>query len=217
MPVKVGLRFIEIWKSDLEKEVVRYEEENAPKGQIVFYGPSNFTRWGERWGMTPLREEIVGKSGAPCAINRGFGSSCSEHHLYYYSRMIRPLEPKVLVYSCYGNSESFGYTLEETWEIAQRVIAYALTDFPDIHVYICGANVRANMSDAERAKRRECNSWAREFAEKTPNCFYLDTLDYAPLNDPDIFVSDGVHFNQEGYHRYAEFFRQALKDELERF
>jgi len=217
MPVKVGLKYIELWKSSMENAVLKYEEEPIRKGEIVFYGPSNFTRWCEKWGMTPLREAVVGKSGAPCCINRGFGSSCSEHQLYYYPRMIRPLEPKVLVYSSHGNSESFGYTLEETWEIAQRVIAYALTDFPDIHVYISSANPQANMSDELIAKRKMYNSWLKEFAEKTPNCFYLDTFNYEPLNDPEIFVKDGVHFNQEGYERYAEFFKEALKDELARF
>lgn len=217
MPVKVGLRFIELWGSKLEKEVVKYEEEPIQKGQIVFYGPSNFTRWGEKFGMKPLREVLLGKSGKPCAVNRGFGSSCTEHQLYYYPRMIRPLEPKVLVYSSHGNSESFGYSLEETWELGQRVIMYTLTDFPECRVYISGANPRKCMSDAEIEKRRRYNSWLREFAEKTPNCFYIDPLEYMPLRDDALFVDDGVHFNQKGYDVYAEFFKEVLKDELEKY
>ena len=217
MPVKVGLRFIEIWKSNLEKEVVRYEEENAPKGQIVFYGPSNFTRWGEKFGMKPLREVLLGKSGEPCCINRGFGSSCPEHQLYYYPRMVRPLEPKVLVYSSHGNSASFGYSDEEAFELAQRVIIYTLTDFPECKIYISGANPGKNPSEESLAKKRRYNSWLREFAEKTPNCVFFDPLDYAPLCDDSNFVDDGVHFNQKGYEVYAEFFGEVLKDELEKF
>ena len=62
--VKVGLKYIEKWKTDLEKQVISYENENADKGQIVFYGPSNFTRWSTKYGMTPLREVLVGKSGS---------------------------------------------------------------------------------------------------------------------------------------------------------
>ena len=84
MPVRVGLKVIEKWNSSMEKEVLRYEDEPIVKGQIVFYGPSNFTRWSRRWNHVPLREAIVGKSGQPCCINRGFGSSCAEHQLYYY-------------------------------------------------------------------------------------------------------------------------------------
>ena len=76
MVVKVGLKCIEKWNSDLEAQVCHYEEENAEKGQIVFYGPSNFTRWSEKYGVTNLAEDLPGKSGKRCCINRGFGSSC---------------------------------------------------------------------------------------------------------------------------------------------
>ena len=97
MPVKVGLKYIEIWKDSMENAVCNYEKEPIVTDQIVFYGPSYFTRWSPKYGMRPLREDLVGKSGAPCVINRGFGSSCPEHQLYYYPRLIRPLAPRVLV------------------------------------------------------------------------------------------------------------------------
>ena len=120
MAVKIGLKYIDIWKDSMEDAVVAYEKENATKGEIVFYGPSNFTRWRrDKWGATPLREALPGKSGKPCAINRGFGSSCPEHHLYYYSRMVRPLAPKVLVYAPgLGNGTGFGYTPQEMFDLA---------------------------------------------------------------------------------------------------
>ena len=54
MPVKVGLKYIEKWKESMEDEVLAYEAEQQEKGQIVFYGPSNFTRWSKRFGMKPM-------------------------------------------------------------------------------------------------------------------------------------------------------------------
>jgi len=217
MPVKVGLRYIELWHTDLEKRVRQYEEENAEKGQIVFYGPSYFTRWSADYGNVPLREALLGKSGKPCAVNRGFGSSCSEHQLYYYPRMVRALEPKVLVYGSHGNSASFGYTPEETWELAQRVVMYALTDFPDIQIYLCSAQNTEKQTEEAIEKKKLYNSWVKEFCEKTPNCHYVDLLNYEPLQRKDIFVADGVHFNAEGYRIYTEFFKEALKDELAKY
>ena len=61
MPVKVGLQYIEIWKESLEEAVRKYEEEPVKKGGIVFYGPSDFTRWSKKWGMKPLESELLGK------------------------------------------------------------------------------------------------------------------------------------------------------------
>ena len=217
MPLKVGLKFIDIWNESLEKAVCRYESEGAEKGQIVFYGPSNFTRWSERFGNEPLRKVLLGKSGSECCINRGFGSSCAEHQLYYYPRMVRPLEPRVLVYSSFGNSEAFGYSPEETWEIAQRVIAYTLADFPECRVYLCGANLRRNVTPERRLATDKYDAFLREFAENTPNCFFIDSKEYEPLTRNDIYVEDGVHFNSKGYEIYAEYFKKALKEELDKF
>jgi hypothetical protein len=220
MPVKVGLQYIEKWKSSMEQAVRKYESDPMPeKGQIVFYGPSYFTRWSERFGMVPLETEIVGKSGKSCAVNRGFGSSCAEHQLYYYSRMVRPLAPKVLVYSSFANSMDFGYKPEETFELAQRVVLYTLTDFPDCHVYLCGTGKHKKIIPIEGHDEGAANydKWLKEFADRTPNCFYIDPKGYAPLLRDDIFVEDGVHYNREGYRLFGEFFREALKDELERF
>ncbi|MBQ7780243.1 MAG: hypothetical protein IJ404_07080 [Clostridia bacterium] len=217
MPVKVGLQYIEIWNESMEDEVREYENEPIQKGKIVFYGPSYFTRWSTKWGNKPLCETVLGKSGAQCCINRGFGSSCPEHQLYYYPRMIRPLEPSVLVYKSYANAAAFGYTTEETWELAQRVITYTLTDFPEATVYLVSASRSRNMSDEQLYECRKYNSFLKEFAEKTPRCQYLDVFEYAPMTGNDIYIDDGVHFNEKGYELFADFFTEALKDELAKF
>lgn len=216
MPVKVGLKYIEIWKDSMEQAVQTYEKEPTVTDQIVFYGPSYFTRWAPKYGMRPLREDIVGASGAPCVINRGFGSSCPEHQLYYYARLIHPLAPRVLVYHSHGNSASFGYTLEEEWELAQRVIVWTMTDFPDTRIYLVGVNPCKNMDAAYGRTRETYNGWLRAFAETHENCFFIDPVTYLPLLRQDIYT-DQVHFNQEGYDLFGEFFREALKDELAQY
>ena len=218
MSVKIGLKYIELWNESMEEKIREYESEPIVKGQIVFYGPSNFTRWSKEFGMTPLCEAVKGKSGASCVINRGFGSSCAEHQLYYYPRTIRPLEPKVLVYSFTGNNSAFGYSMEESWELAQRVIAYARTDFPDIRIYICGQNPRfKDMTCVQLEEAKRLESWIKAFVSITPNTHYIDVLSYEPLKRKDIYVEDGVHFNRTGYDIYADFFREQLKDELDEF
>lgn len=213
--VKVGLRTIEKWNTDLEKQVQLYEAENAAPGQIVFYGPSNFTRWSTKYKMTPLREALLGKSGAPCCVNRGFGSTCSEHHLYYYPRMVKALNPKVLVYApgC-GNGLGFGYTAEELFQMAARVVLYARADFPDMKIYIQGINL---WKYQDKESYRKTDAWLRELAQEVPGCTYLDITSYEPLHRDDIYVADNVHYNQEGYQIYGEFYKEALKQELDQF
>lgn len=197
----------------MEAQVCRYEAEDQPTGQIVFYGPSNFTRWSSKYSATPLAEALPGKSGSICCINRDFGSSCPEHHLYYYGRMVRPLAPAVLVYAPgLGNGTSFGYTPKELFDLAQRVVLYAKSDFPDLRIYLCGLPHRYTKPEA-----LEYNAWLRQLCEEVPDCTFVDIAECKELQDPALLCQDGVHFTPEGYERYAEFFRTVLRQELDRY
>ena len=134
--------------------------------------------------------------------------------------MIRPLQPKVLVYACHGNAKDFGYTPEEIWELGQRVIAYALTDFPGIHVYVCGGGFRASWRLAGTngyAFSEKMEDLQREFVKTTPGCTFVDVRSCTELKDDSLYVEDGVHFNAKGYALYSEFFKEVLKDELKKY
>ena len=37
------------------------------------------------------------------------------------------------------------------------------------------------------------------------------------MNNEELFVADGVHYNQKGYDLYADYFKEALKEELDKF
>ena len=217
MSIKVGLKYIDIWQTSLEDAVCKYEKEEIEKNQIVFYGPSYFTRWSTDYGMKPMRECLLGKSGKECVINRGFGSSCPEHQLYYYPRMVKPLCPKVLVYGSYGNGAALGYSDDESWFLAQRVIGYTMTDFPETRIYLCSPTYTLTRTSEKAELARRYNDKLCEFAEKHENCFHIDYLNYEPLHDPDIFVEDGGHFNQKGYRIFEDFFKTVLKKELDEF
>lgn len=199
----------------LEKIIDRLEKEQVEPGQIVFYGPSNFTRWSREWGNNALEDDIRGASGKKCAINRGFGGSDPEQQLYYYRRMVLPLKPKIMVYfpgACNGRDK--GYTDEEQFELAQRVVIYAQHDMPGLQVVVMGLNL--NRGDC-RAEHQTFNNWLREFAQQTPNCRFVDPTESVPLARQDIYIEDGVHYTREGYALYAQWVREVLKEELAQY
>lgn len=213
--IKVGLRYIDRWNTSLEKEVKRYEDENAEKGQIVFYGPSYFTRWSARYGNVELRDVILGKSGAKCCVNRGFGSSCPEQQLYYYPRMVRALEPSALVYGAgWGNGSTFGYSPEEQLFLAERVVAYARADFPDMPIYIYGESRKRHAADPDKLKSID---GLEKIAAEIPNCKFLDPDDYIDMTKDELYIEDKVHFTAEGFALFADFFKETLREELDRF
>ena len=89
MVVKVGLKFIDKWKESMENKILEYEKEEIIKGQIVFLRTVEFHPLGSLpQKHTSQREALLGASGKQCCINRGFGSSTTEHHLYYLFLMM---------------------------------------------------------------------------------------------------------------------------------
>ena len=85
------------------------------------------------------------------------------------------------------------------------------------HIYICSPCPTKATTPEKFAQKELHGEKLKKFAEETPNCFYLDWLHHKPLHNPDLFVQDGVHFNQDGFNVFAEFFKEALKDELDKF
>jgi len=213
----------------LEKEVVAYESQEIQKGKILFYGDSSFTRWGSKFGHRPMEEELPGKNNSISVVNHGFGTSTAEEQLYYYNRMIRPWEPRVLVNQTHGNDWDAGYTATEILFLQSRLFEYARKDMPGIRFYIC--NVRPSIKNREggshlRAHELEYNELLADYCKKHEDCTLVNHWD-SPLFfvDPnrigeydnireDIFVEDKIHYNQKGYDLYGQFFREILKDEL---
>ena len=112
-----------------------------------------------------------------------------------------------------GNGTAFGYTPEEVWELGQRVMLYAKSDFPDLKIYLCGLNLFRD----QRETSARYDSWLREFAKEMPDCTYVDVAGYEPLHRTDILAEDNKHFNHEGYKIYGELFKEVLKEELEQY
>ena len=90
-------------------------------------------------------------------------------------------------------------------------------DFPDMPIYLCGVHRNLTRTEEREALIQRFDDWTRALVEATPNCFFIDPKTHEPLNRTDIFVKDGVHYNQEGYLLYADFFRSALQQELDKF
>ena len=59
MEVKVGFDHIEKYNEYMEPKIREYEQEEIVTGQIVFYGPSCFTRWSTKYGAKPLAESLL--------------------------------------------------------------------------------------------------------------------------------------------------------------
>ena len=198
------------------------------QGLIMFYGPSNFTRWSKDWKHRPLEEDIRRKDGSRAAINHGFGTSTVEELLYYYGRLVRPWNPRALVMSCgMGNSSSLGYTAYEVMMLTARLVDWARHDFPDARLYlqIFGPNTSGNTESRRKNGTLELNEMIECYCARHPDVTLADARKFPAfwqeghMGDydyprPELYVEDGVHFNQAGYDVYRDFYLQVLDDIL---
>lgn len=212
----------------LEKYITDYEQQTTPQGKIVFYGDSAFTRWSTKWGMIPLEEALRMKDGSQAAVNRGFGTSTAEEQLYYYPRMILPLKPRALVVQTLGNDRDLNYSPAEILYLQARLFDYARHDMPGIRLYVC--DTRPLMLDCTRKNtwyyhELEYNERLAEYCRRHDDVtlvrhaaspIFFEEGHVGDYTHPrtDIFVEDQVHYNQTGYHLYADFFRGVLDDLL---
>ena len=211
-----------------EKYVIPCESVPVEKGKILFYGPSNFTRWNPKWDNPRLEDEILMKDGTPACINHGFGGSCAEEQLYYYSRLVRPWEPRALVLSCFGNHAAYGYSSAEIFSLATRILEYARTDFPGIKLFFCDAYLALTMAEKKPGSYSSADEYSelvKHYCEKHPDTtlvqhwthpgfFTEGGVGKAECIRPDIYVEDHKHFNPAGYLEYKKLFSEVLKDLL---
>ena len=201
------------------------------KGLVMLYGDSGFTVWKNTpYGANPNAEEVLlGRDGEQAVVNHGFGGSTAEEQLYYYDRAVKPWAPRALVLRTFSNDAMAGYSPLEAVFLQTRLMEYARRDFPGIRFYLCNSIPRLSWrahTPARRAATAEYNELAADYCEKHADAVLLDQTgcplfyrDPARIGEPEnirdeLYISDNVHLNREGYELYGKFFAEALRDVL---
>ena len=215
-----------------EDRILAYESVPIETGKILFYGHSLFTRCSfiTKAGKDNPRlvDEIRMKDGSQACINHGFGTSSAADLLYYYSRLVRPYKPRVLVLATGGNDVGFGYSANEIMEIEARVIDWAQADFPGIKIYCLGPgpSIKYKGPDTVATRvRAEYDQILEDYCARKENVEYVSLVkqpffyespeaigDRDRVRD-DLFVPDG-HMNPLGYTLFFEFLRELLDEYL---
>ena len=211
-----------------ESKVNEYETKEMHQNLIMFYGDSAFTRWSEAFGNENLENEIRMKDGSVAAVNHGLGGSTADQLLYWYSRMVRPYKPRALVLKAYSNDLDHNYSAEQIVFLQSRILDWARIDMPGIKLFVCDAQPQNKEKEQKLTAyyhRREYNELMKTYCEqhddvtmtwlsRNPELYDNpeDIGNYAKVRD-DIWVEDGIHFNNEGYRIYRDFWLKQL-DEL---
>ncbi len=175
-----------------------------PQHAILFVGSSSFRKW------TDVQSYFPGYT----IINRGFGGSSLPDVIRYANDIIFPYHPKEIVIYCgendfAGDSTLSAETVFERFKTLYGMIREKLGDVPVVYV-----SIKPSPSRREYwAKMIEANKLIKDYISKQTHANYVDVFSLM-MNDnqpkPEIFLSDSLHMNANGY----KIWQKAIKPYL---
>lgn len=184
-------------------EIVAFKKQDsaqpAPAHPILFVGSSSFTKWKDVNSYFPSYP----------ILNRGFGGSTLLDLIRYSYEVILPYKPKQVVIYSGENDLAYDDTITAA-DVALRfrtlfsIIRINLPETIINYVSIKPSPRRKNV----RTKVIESNNLIRLYLKKQRNASYIDVfsvmLDEKGNPRPELFQSDSLHMQPEGYAIWAK-------------
>ena len=201
---------LERWSEAIAKLEARDKSESHPKDSILFIGSSSIRRWNS------IAEDM-----APYhPIQRGYGGAKWSDVAVFAERLIRPHTFRAAVFFV-GNDVSGSENDRTPAEVAalfQYVLGIVRKHNPSAPVlYVAVTPTPRRWKAWPRIKA--ANSAVRGLCSETRDTYFVGTEsvflqpDGEPL--PELFVSDQLHLNDEGYGRWSAVIKSHLDTVLD--
>ena len=207
--VKKEALYIQQWSKDDTfideiNEFKKLDNENFPgKGKILFTGSSSIRFWDSlEEDMEPLE-----------VLNRGFGGAQISHVIYHFEEIIKPYNPKAIVFFCGTNDLTALKTPEETVHDFKKFYSLIRNQFGNIKVYMIGIKPSVERFYLDEEEKIFNNS-IKLLASEDAYLEYIDVWD-SMLNEdgsrmPELYIEDGLHMNKKGYEVWTKLVRKSL-------
>lgn len=182
---------------------------SLPKGKVIFYGASNFTRW------TTLEADMKPDIDA---LNHGIGGATDLILLHHLDRLVLRYEPSAVVIQC-SNNDVVKYTDEQCKQTKEQLYNRIHEALPNTKIIFVSHMPLPNRTEYWKTSNRlqDLNVWVKSFCESHNNCEYLDVFD-AILEIANVYLSGNPsayfdatnHFNAAGQAKFCA----ALKPEI---
>ena len=191
-----------------EKSIAAFEQSDRtkppPQKALVFTGSSTILFW------KTMTEDLPDHK----VINRGFGGSQIVDATHFADRIIIPYKPKMVLIRSGGNDIFSGKSPAVVFQDFKDFVAKIHSKLPKTEVvYIALSPSVARWENAD--KEKSLNMMVLEFTKKNKHVKYLDDADISLGADgkprPELFVTDKLHLNAEGYKLFAARVRKFLK------
>lgn len=199
--VQAGTNYVGPLKVLATTVIRRQYKPEKRKGEIVFYGASNFTYW------STMEQDIPGFK----VQNHGFGGSDDAGLMKYAEKLLYPYDPKIVVFQTGSNDyvhvdgsdeEKIAFCMKrkkEMFETFHKRLPKAK------FLVLAGILLPGRSQYLELTK--EINRQLRELCESNDYMTYVDAEDMTYQNgsfDKSLFQEDKIHLTPEARVRWAE-------------
>jgi lysophospholipase L1-like esterase len=182
-----------------EEAIQRFEEHDRmnppPIGSILLTGSSSITRWNDqaKAALAPLT-----------VIPRGFGGSIMHDIVHYLDRVALNYKPRaILIYE--GDNDTgvsrYGLTPDMILGDFKKIVARIHDELPETRIYVLAVKPSV-LREKMWGEAQKVSAGYRVIAKSDPLVHYIDVATPFLLEDGtvmrDVFVDDGLHFNDLG-------------------
>ena len=207
--VKKETLYIQQWSKDDTfideiNEFKRLDNENFPEeGKILFTGSSSIRFWDSlEEDMEPLE-----------VLNRGFGGAQISHVIHHFEDIVKPYNPKAIVFFCGTNDLTALKTPEKTVHDFKKFLNLVRNEFGNIKVYVIGIKPTVDRLYLDK-EERIFNNLISSLADDNAYLEYINIWDPMLNQDgtrmPELFIEDGLHMNEKGYEIWTKKVRESL-------
>lgn len=196
---------------ELGAEVARFVEADhiapPPPCEVLFVGSSSFVKW---------RETLAADMAPIPVINRGFGGSHIEYVNRWFDQIVAPYRPRAIVFYAGENDIDAGKSVERVVADFDEFMRRKSASLGMTPVYFISLKP-SKLRFAELSLQARVNEAIRQRAAARADLQYLDVVGPMLENGRprDLFVSDGLHMNRDGYVIWTRIVRAALVPKAE--
>lgn len=197
------------WKDAIKEFKILDSTETYSSEAILFAGSSSIRLWNSiEEDMSPFK-----------IIQRGYGGAKLNDFAYYAKEIIYPHNFKALV--LFIANDIAGSKNDKTPKDVADLFSYTVDlvrdKYNDVPIFWIQITPTLNRWDVWN-KTNEANNLIKEICEKSDNLYFIETENSFLTNDnlpnPDLFIEDQLHLNNDGYHIWSEIIKTELNKRL---
>ncbi len=191
----------------LEKGFAAETVSDIPAGAVVFYGGSNFVKW------TTLEEDLAGYP----VVNRSIGGSNDPVRRHFFDERVRSLSPSVVFYMSSSNDWTSGQDKDEIKTYKQQLFDEMAAALPDTVFVILSATPNPLRYFGEYHDGMiEVDAFTKAYCETHEQFTFLNVVpalsrENGTEPNPDLWQSDKLHLNADGYAILTALVREELE------